>query len=215
MTSIMTKVEERTAPLIGISGLRMGCDGHGITTLVAFHGCPLRCRYCLNPQCFPDKAPAMRKTADEVVEILQKDELYFRATGGGVTFGGGEPLLYCSFIREVLKKTAGGWHTTVETSLNVPRSFIGELLLYIDEWIVDVKDMNPQTYRAYTSRDNAQVIENLKWLVSMGRSGDIVCRVPLIPGFNDETTRQGSVEALEALGLKKFDLFNYSTTATL
>ena len=75
--------------------------------------------------------------------------------------------------------------------------------------------MNPQTYRAYTSRDNAQVIENLKWLVSMGRSGDIVCRVPLIPGFNDETTRQGSVEALEALGLKKFDLFNYSTTATL
>mgnify|MGYP004553123967 CR=1 FL=1 len=200
---------ERLAPLIGISRLRMGSDGRGITTLVAFYGCPLRCRHCLNPQCLPDNAPAMQKTSDEVAAILRKDELYFRATGGGVTFGGGEPLLHDSFIREVLEKTDGGWHTTVETSLNVPRPRIGALLPFIDEWIVDVKDMNPQTYRGYTSRDNAMVLENLRWLVSKGRSDGIVCRVPLIPGFNDEAARQGSVAFLKSLGLSRFDLFTY------
>ena len=79
------------AILIGISRLRMNTDGHGITTLVAFHGCPLNCKYCLNPQCLN---PSFRKTQmspNEVMSILKKDELYFLATKGGVTFGGGEP----------------------------------------------------------------------------------------------------------------------------
>ena len=56
------------APLIGISRLRMGTDGHGVTTLVAFHGCPLRCKYCLNPQSLSDDAKVMMKTPEEVME---------------------------------------------------------------------------------------------------------------------------------------------------
>ena len=50
------------APLIGISRLRIRTDGHGVTTLVAFHGCPLRCKYCLNPQGLSDDAKVMMKT---------------------------------------------------------------------------------------------------------------------------------------------------------
>ena len=80
------------APLIGISRLRMGTDGHGVTTLVAFHGCPLRCKYCLNPQSLTDDAKVMVKTPEEVMQAIRKDELYYLATNGGVTFGGGEPL---------------------------------------------------------------------------------------------------------------------------
>ena len=210
MTSGRTETEQ-LAPLIGISRLRMGSDGRGITTLVAFHGCPLRCRHCLNPQCLAGNAPAMLKTSDEVAAILRKDELYFRATGGGVTFGGGEPLLHATFIRDVLEKTSGGWHATVETSLNVPRPLIEFLLPFIDEWIVDVKDMDPQTYRRYTTLNNALVLENLRCLVSKGKPDDIVCRVPLIPDFNDEAARQDSVVFLKSLGLRRFDLFTYRT----
>lgn len=74
------------APLIGISRLRMGTDGHGVTTLVAFHGCPLRCKYCLNPQCLSDNAKVMMKTPEEVMQAIRKDELYYLATNGGVTY---------------------------------------------------------------------------------------------------------------------------------
>ena len=46
------------ASIIGVSRLKMGTDGHGITTLVAFHGCTLHCKYCLNPICLEPKARA-------------------------------------------------------------------------------------------------------------------------------------------------------------
>ena len=108
------------APLIGISRLRMGTDGHGVTTLVAFHGCPLRCKYCLNPQSLSDDAKVLKKTPEEVMQAIRKDELYYLATNGGVTFGGGEPLLRTEFIKEVLELGAKQWHITIETSLNVP-----------------------------------------------------------------------------------------------
>lgn len=91
----------------------MGTDGHGITTLVAFHGCPLKCKYCLNPQCLKKDAKILIKTPEEVMEILLKDELYFLATKGGVTFGGGEPLLRAEFIKEVLELGAKQWRVTI------------------------------------------------------------------------------------------------------
>ena len=58
----------------------------------------------------------------ELYDIARKDEFYYVATKGGVTFGGGEPLLYSNFIKEVLLCGANKWHTSVETSLNVPTS---------------------------------------------------------------------------------------------
>lgn len=81
------------APLIGISRLRMGTDGHGVSTLMAFHGCPLICKYCLNPQSLSDEAKVLMKTSEEIMKELLKDELYYLATNGCVTLGGGEPLL--------------------------------------------------------------------------------------------------------------------------
>ena len=126
------------APLIGISRLRMGTDGHGVTTLVAFHGCPLRCKYCLNPQSLSDNAKVMMKTPEEVMQVIRKDELYYLATNGGVTFGGGEPLLRSEFIKEVLELGAKQWHITIETSLNVPLQNLVLLFPYIHEYVEDI-----------------------------------------------------------------------------
>lgn len=199
------------APLIGISRLRMGTDGYGVTTLVAFHGCPLRCKYCLNPQSLSDDAKVMMKTPEEVMQAIRKDELYYLATNGGVTFGGGEPLLRADFIKEVLELGAKQWHITIETSLNVPQENLVSLFPYIHEYVVDIKDMNPCIYKAYNGRDNELVKTNLRWIIEQGKAEHITCRIPLIPEFNTSKDQQRSKQELEAMGITRFDLFTYRT----
>lgn len=88
----------KTSYLIGLSRHRIGVDGEGVTTLVAFHGCPLRCQYCLNPKDLSSNGVWKRYTPEELYNHVKQDDLYFRATGGGVTFGGGEPLMSCKEI---------------------------------------------------------------------------------------------------------------------
>lgn len=197
------------AAIIGISRLRIGTDGRGITALVAFHGCPLRCKYCLNPQCLEPDAKVKLMTPEEVLAEIRKDELYYIATKGGVTFGGGEPLLNSQFIKSVLDLGAKEWHVTIETSLNVPRENIEPLLPYVDEYIVDVKDMDDDIYRRYTGKSNELVKSNLKWLVKNGFAEKILCRVPLIPDFNVSQNQLESLKELKELGLEQHDLFKY------
>ena len=88
------------APLIGIARHRLATDGQGVTTLVAFHGCPLRCRYCLNPQCLEPSGIQQDITPQELLDKVRVDDLYFQATNGGICFGGGEPLLHSRFIAD-------------------------------------------------------------------------------------------------------------------
>lgn len=197
--------------LLGIGRLRIGTDGNGITTLVAFHGCPLECEFCLNSRCKDPDAKVRKMSPVEVMAELRKDELYYIATKGGVTFGGGEPLQNSAFIKEVLELGAKEWNVTVETSLNVPREFIEPLLPYIDEYIIDVKDMDDAIYRQYTKRNNELVKSNLKWLIGNGYADRILCRIPFIPGYNDETRQEKSKDELKKMGIKRFDVFTYKT----
>lgn len=202
----------RTAPFIGISRHRLATDGQGIRTLLAFHGCPLSCKYCLNPSCLDASSEKTQyKTSEEIIRILRKDALYFLATKGGVTFGGGEPLLHAEFIKEVIENSHEHIDVTLETSLNVPRKNLEVILPYVQEFIVDIKDMNPQTYKAYTGRDNTQVEENLIWLIEQGFADRIMCRVPLIPNFNDENAQERSIAELKEMGITRFDRFTYRT----
>ena len=87
------------APVVTYSRLRMLVDGDGITTLVCFHGCPLRCKWCINPFSFNPDTKVAWMTPQMLYDKVRLDELYFVATGGGVTFGGGEPLLYPGFLK--------------------------------------------------------------------------------------------------------------------
>ena len=183
----------------------MGTDGKGVTTLVGFSGCPLRCKYCLNPQCFEEKGEEM--TPEELYKRLLPDDLYFRATGGGVTFGGGEPLLYPDFIRSFSDIVKGRWKIAVETSLNVPE----ESLVDADEYFVDVKDMNPEIYKSYTGKDNSLVISSLARLLKNVGSEIVTVRLPLIEGFNTEKDREKSEKLLREMGVVNFDKFKYKT----
>lgn len=201
----------KTAALIGISRHRLTTDGEGVTTLVAFHGCPLRCKYCLNPQSFAQEGVWKQYDCEQLYEEVKIDELYFLATHGGVTFGGGEPALQSNFISEFRRLCGTGWKITIETSLNVPQENIERLLPVVDCYIVDIKDMNNDRYETYTGKSNTCVIENLRWLVIQGKAKQITVRVPHIPSYNTETDIENSIHQLKEIGLSDFDRFTYRT----
>ena len=199
------------AEIAGVSRLRIAVDGEGVTTLVGFMACPLKCRYCLNPQTLTPDGPHREMTPEQLYEEIRKDELYFLATGGGVTFGGGEPLLRPDFIRAFRSLCGPGWKLNAETSLNVPEDNVKELIPVIDHWIIDIKDMDGDVYRRYTGRDNALVRSNLKLLADAGLADRCTIRVPHIPDYNCDADRDRSIKELEAMGFSVFDRFEYNT----
>lgn len=204
-------MEPPRAKVIGVARHRLATDGDGVTTLVAFHGCPLRCRYCLNPQSLGDGGRFKEYTPESLYREIRIDELYFLATNGGVTFGGGEPCLRPDFIRCFRELCGDGWQINLETSLNVPADNIASLLPVVNTLIIDIKDMNPEIYRSYTWHDNSLVLSNLRLIADSGRQNDCIIRIPLIPEFNTNANREASRATLEQLGFTRFDLFTYQT----
>lgn len=199
------------APIIACARHRIQSDGHGVTTLVLLYGCPLRCEWCINPYSFDPRMRRETMTAQMLYDKIKVDELYFVATGGGVTFGGGEPLLHSDFIAEFCELCDESWHICVETSLAVPWENLFKVIPYIDMFYVDCKDMNSDIYQQYTGCDNRLVKENLKRMLEIVGADKIVIRLPLIPNYNTEEDRARSMQELSEMGFHKFDLFTYKT----
>lgn len=202
-------MQEVKAPIIGINRHRLTTDGEGVTTLVAFHGCPLHCKYCLNPQCLSPDGVLRTITPSELYSEVEIDDLYFMATGGGICFGGGEPLLHSKFIVEFAKIMNPEWNIVLETSLNMPLKQLEMVAPLVKEFVVDVKDMDEQTYKAYTTQGNALVTSNLKWLAENGYAAKTLIRLPLIPYYNTEATQEESRKQIENMGFRRFDKFEY------
>ena len=199
----------KAVPFIGISRHRINLDGTGVNTLAAFHGCPLHCHYCLNPACLGKTDGLTHHTPESLYDYVRIDNIYFLYTGGGICFGGGEPLLRTDFIREFRKQCGDAWKITAETSLAVPRINIEAAADVIDDFIVDVKDTNASIYKAYTKHSNQQCLQNLQWLISAKGQEHIMVRVPLIPNFNTEADCELSVKILTEMGIKQIDRFSY------
>ena len=196
------------AKIFGISRHRLTTDGEGVTTLVAFSGCPLRCKYCLNKASW-DLANGHNYTPETLFEEVKIDQLYFLATHGGITFGGGEPLLQVAFIKAFRELCGPQWQILAETSLNVPFENVETLDAVLDGYIVDIKDMNPDIYKAYTKKDNTLAISNLRWILQHGDPKRVMVRVPHIPEFNTDEDVEFSKVQLVAMGVKNIDEFNY------
>jgi pyruvate formate lyase activating enzyme len=101
------------------------------------------------------------------------------------------------------------WRITLETSLNVERRHLKMLLPLISQWIIDVKDMNPDIYHRYTSKSNRRVIGNLRWLAAHVDTNKVTIRLPHIPDFNTEQDMACSQQQLQTMGFKDFDRFQY------
>ena len=136
--------------------------------------------------CFNGAKEICGKTvsANEVTAEVLKDKPFYENSGGGVTLSGGEPLAQYDFSLELLKKAKeNGIHTAIETCGYAEKSKILEIAKYVDLFLFDCKETDPELHKEYTGFDNKIILENLKALSDAGSK--IILRCPIIPGFND------------------------------
>lgn len=207
------RTEYDGVPIIGISRHRLGVDGNGVTTLVAFHGCNLQCKYCLNPEALGPDEDLPRYTPESLYEKVKVDDLYFRATGGGITFGGWEPCLQADFIVKFRELCGNDWKIRLETSLNAPYSNLMKLVPVVDEWIVDIRTDDREVYERYTGQPLVPVYQHLRGLMTkLGYNSDkLILRIPIIPGYTTREMVEETKHNFELSGISRFDLFTYRT----
>ena len=189
--------------------LRFGCDGKGIRTLICLSGCPLRCKFCANPYTWNSSENSRLYSAEELLDELSVDDVYFRATGGGITFGGGEPLLWAPFIRAFVEKAPSKWNFAMETSLAVPFKSVKTVADLIDVFFVDIKTLDRRTYIKYTGGAVGLAKRNLRRLIKLVGAERVIVRVPLIKGYVDAKQREKTVKKLKRMGATELDLFDY------
>lgn len=197
-------------PILGIDRHRMLTDGRGITTLVALSGCPLSCRYCINQELLKDTNKIEWLSPSELVERLAIDHCYFVYTHGGVTFGGGEPLLHSRQIREFSRMCPEEWNITIETSLNVDSNLLKPLLTDRFSFLVDIKAMQPDIYRRYTGQNNVQVKENLKRLIQEIPTEQYMVKIPVIPEYSGADEVKESMELLQEMGILEENIVDFT-----
>jgi len=202
-------------PVIGISRHRLGRDGKGVTTLVAFHGCPLHCKYCLNPQCHDPEERFPRYTPEKLYEELKADDLYFRASNGGVTFGGGEPCLQADFIVRFRGLCGSDWKIGIETSLNVEQSLVDKLAPVVDEWIIDLKLGPDGMYEHYTGVKHSQAFKNLAHIFTDEDGLKVpvekaFLKFPYMPRYQSESLTESYAE-LYKKSFPNVEVFQYIT----
>lgn len=200
--------------LLGMNRHRMHTDGKGITTLAALAGCPLSCRYCINREALACTDHIETVSPGALVERLAIDHCYFVYTGGGVTFGGGEPLLQSRQITAFAKLCPMEWNITLETSLNVPPKLLAPLLSDRFSFIVDIKAMQPEIYKDYTGMDNSRAVKNLISLSTQIPLDNYIVKVPVIPGYSDSLQAEASVRELQNLGVPAQNIVTFRYTAS-
>lgn len=123
--------------------------------------------------------------AIELFKEIQKDEIFYEESGGGVTFSGGEPLLQVDFLSEVLdicnKKNI---HATLDTSGYTKWENIEKIVNKVDLFLYDLKLIDDEKHKKYIGVSNKLILENLKKLSSLGKR--IFVRMPIIAGINDD-----------------------------
>ena len=187
---------------------RFSTDGNGITTLIALAGCPLKCKYCINKKVLSTEK-IKELTEQELLSNIIIDYCYFMATGGGITFGGGEPLLQSEMILKVLDILPPNIKVNIETSLNTDNKFIEEVINRVDELFIDIKSMNNKIYKEYTGVYNLNTLKWLKYIVDNNLQHKCIIRIPNIPDYTTKFDVEYSRKIIEEMGFKNIDTFDY------
>lgn len=208
-------------------------DGPGIRTTVFLKGCPLRCRWCHNPEgllATPEEVDRIYRLeekeirvkevlgrfmspADVVAEVM-KDQPFYEESNGGATISGGEPLQQIAFLVELLTLLKEqGVHTTLDTSGFAPNVAIQQVTSLADLFLYDIKHMAAFDHQSLTGVQNDMVLHNLRYLVKAGRT--VVIRYPMIPGMNDSEENLKEMEALftEMPALHELHILPYHSIA--
>lgn len=123
-------------------------------------------------------------TVQVVLDEVMRDEPFYETSGGGMTLSGGEPMLQFPFTVALLEAAKSeGLHCCMETCGYAPFAQYGQIAPYIDLFLYDLKETDPDLHRAYTGVDNERIIHNLRALHDTGSR--ISLRLPIVPGYND------------------------------
>lgn len=167
-------------------------DGPGVRFVLFLSGCPLRCRYCHNPDGWRMKN-GRRVESDEVNAMIDKYVPFLKRAGGGLTISGGEPTTQPEFCRAVFTHAKKrGLHTALDTSGYLGRKIDDELLDLVDLVLLDLKSMKPRLYEHVTGVELEPTLDFARRLAARGTPAWI--RFVLVPGLTDDP------ENVEALG---------------
>lgn len=183
-------------------------DGPGVRTIVFLKGCPLRCRWCCNPESQNYEVQLMKQkgktktvgydtTVKEVIEEVMRDMPYYSRSGGGLTLSGGECLWQPDFAVALLKAAhENGINTAIETTGFADWEVIEQFIPEVDVFLMDIKHTNSAKHKEFTTRPNELILENARKIAEKAKR--LIIRVPVIPGFNDTVEEIGEIAKFTA-----------------
>ena len=196
-------------------------DGGGIRTIVFLKGCPLRCKWCCNPEGQhydiekmtlggKEKIVGRDVTVGEIIDVIERDRVYYRRSGGGLTLSGGECLAQPDFAVALLKAAKErGINTAIESTGFADFSVISRYLPYLDLYLMDIKHMNSAKHKEFTSQPNEKILENARKITNAGTR--LIVRTPVIPTFNDTKEEIAAIAefARSLRGVKEMHILPY------
>ena len=209
-------------------------DGQGIRVTFFMKGCPLRCRWCHNPEglnALPETVIQNNRigsreflrseeagkyyTVESLMEILHKEKVFMNHSKGGVTFSGGEPMLQAEFLLQVLKECKSeGYHTAVDTSGYSAKEKFESVIPYTDLFLFDIKHLDEARHIELTGESNGIILNNYLLLIKSGK--DLNLRIPIIPGLNDDNDHierlRNFIISTKTDSIKKINLLPYHKT---
>jgi pyruvate formate lyase activating enzyme len=179
---------------------------------------PALCEHCgtcaLNCPAEARELAGKYLSVENLMEIIEKDVLFYDESGGGVTFSGGEPLLQANFLLELLKASGQrDIHRAIDTTGYADTSILMEIAREAELFLFDIKLMDPQKHKQYTGVSNRKILHNLERLTR--ETVEITIRIPLIPGINDddENITQTGTYISRLPGVENVDILPYHEAA--
>lgn len=206
-------------------------DGPGIRVTFFMKGCPLNCMWCHNPEgisSFPETVIQTNKvgekefinseevgkyyTVENILEILEKERVFINQSKGGITFSGGEPMIQFEFLLQALKACKeNGYHTAVDTSGYSSAENYKSIIPFTDLFLFDIKHLDEVRHLEFTGVSNIVILDIYRLLLESDT--DVMIRVPVIPGFNDDPDHWEKLKkfliSTKTKSLKKIHLLPY------
>ena len=134
-------------------------------------------------------------SVEEILAEVEKDAVFYRNSGGGMTLSGGEPMLQFEFTLALLREAKNrGLHTAMETCGYAPAERYQAIAPYVDLFLFDYKLTDEALHKQYTGVSNQKILENLKMLDQLGAK--TVLRCPIIPGINNTAEHFAGIAAM-------------------